>query len=166
MITNAFGKYRSLREFAHMCARIQKNTPDAIFYPGISHSCIADLSEYLENAEVAPGKLGRANPRGTRFLFSLFVCESSCHVSTAQKSEIFIIPTFPAGRTVGPPPTLPAAPCPVRVKFRPVKGILNSFYRSYARDRRNPVLLLPYLFRTFDTFVLGTDRRSRFPTLL
>jgi len=39
-------------------------------------------------------------PRETRFLFSLFEYESSCHVSTAQKSEIFIISTFPAGRPV------------------------------------------------------------------
>lgn len=105
------------------------------------------------------GKLGRANPRGMGFLFSLFVYESSCHVSTAQKSEIFIIPTFLAGQP---------APCPVRVKFRRVKGILNSFHRSHARDRRaTPVL--PTLSRTSRYFRLRdrpSDRRSRFPALL
>jgi len=58
-----------------------------------------------------------------RFLFSLFEYESSCHVSTAQKSEIFIISTFPAGRADR------SVPCPVRVKFRSAERILNSFHQ-------------------------------------
>lgn len=67
-------------------------------------------------------KLGRANSQ-ERFLFSLFEYESSCHVSTAQKSEIFIISTFPAGRADW------SVPCPARVKFRSAERILNSFRR-------------------------------------
>lgn len=70
-------------------------------------------------------KLGRANSQ-ERFLFSLFEYESSCHVSTAQKSEIFIISTFPAGRADR------SAPCPARVKFRSVEGILNSFRQLHT----------------------------------
>lgn len=106
---------------------------------------------------VSPGvqevreKLGRANSQ-ERFLFSLFEYESSCHVSTAQKSEIFIISTFPADRADR------SVPCPVRVKFRSAKGILNSFrqLRTPGTDATPPS----------DTFVLGTNRHSRFPALL
>lgn len=96
-----------------------------------------------------------------RFLFSLFEYESSCHVSTAQKSEIFIISTFPAGRAGR------SVPCPVRVKFRSVKGILNSFRQvAYTRDRRNPVSPfpsppIPYHGRYFR--LREHKRRSRFP---
>jgi len=71
-----------------------------------------------------------------RFLFSLFEYESSCHVSTAQKSEIFIISTFPAGRADR------SVPCPVRVKFRSER-ILNSFRQVRTpRDQRNPLPIL------------------------
>lgn len=89
--------------------------PNALLYPEILYYCI-----------VFPGvwkvreKLGRASSQ-ERFLFSLFEYESSCHVSTAQKSEIFIISTFLAGRADR------FVPCPARVKFRSAERILNSF---------------------------------------
>lgn len=79
-----------------------------------------ELVSYLRKH---PKETQVVKPQGVRFLFSLFEYESSCHVSTAQKSEIFIIPTFPAGRAGR------SVPCPVRVKFLLVKGILNSFRR-------------------------------------
>lgn len=85
MITNVFGKYRSVWKYAR--TRISgKNTPGALFYPEILHPCITDPPEYLENAEAVPGETrSRESPRDEILIFSVCV---RIVVSCVNRSEI------------------------------------------------------------------------------